>query len=241
MEVKRVGRKPADITGKRFGRLVAVEFAGWNKFKNRQWKCICDCGNEHFATAGTLLNGSCNSCGCLKSDIVITRNTTHGLLRKHPVEYAVWCGVKSRCNCKSHTSWKYYGGRGITICKRWNDSFACFLDDMGPRVDSTMTIERVDNSKGYKPDNCIWANMSIQGRNTRKTVRLKYKGKNTTIPELSERSGIGTEVIRRRIKRGWTVEESVSVPSGSGRIVAIRRNATISITRNHERQSNRSP
>ena len=167
-----------DMTGQRFGRLVAIsrdaDVIRSNGKPIPTWRCVCDCGTEVVVRSVQLANGNTASCGCLRRDISRERKTVHG--GKGTAEYAIWKAMRARCNNRKADNYPYYGGRGIKVCERWND-FANFLADMGPRPDG-LTIERTNNDGNYEPGNCIWADMKTQSNNRRPkgcaTVGARY-------------------------------------------------------------------
>ncbi|MGY8988455.1 MAG: hypothetical protein ACKVG7_07840, partial [Flavobacteriales bacterium] len=107
-----------------------------------------------------------------------------------------------------------YGGRGISVCDRWRDSFENFLADMGERPSNEHSIDRKDNDGNYEPDNCRWATKKEQGRNRRSNRILTFNNKTQTLIEWSEELGISSAVIRQRIKAsGWSIEEALTTPA----------------------------
>ncbi len=154
--------------GDRFGRLLIVGPSPRLSPRNKRWACICDCGNKKAVGQGELTSGKTKSCGCLRRELTAKNRTTHGNARrgKHSREYRIWRGIISRCTLETNPAWSDYGGRGITVCERWLNSFETFLADMG-RCPTGMSIERKHNDGGYHPGNCVWATAAQQAKNRR--------------------------------------------------------------------------
>lgn len=167
-----MGRKLIDITGKRFGRLLVVGRAGVSRNNCPVWICVCDCGVVCRKFSHPLRNGEAKSCGCFNRECLSNRAIHR---QSHTELHNRWCGMNYRCNCETSPSWPNYGGRGITICERWKE-FKNFQEDMGPTFKPWLTLERKDNNKGYSPDNCIWADATVQNNNKRTNVFITFNG-----------------------------------------------------------------
>jgi hypothetical protein len=161
-------RNSADITGRRSGRLVAVERVGSNKRYNALWLCACDCGRSTVVPATKIMTGSTKSCGCLLRESI----TTHG--KSRTPEYRTWVKIWQRCTNKNSSAYPDYGGRGISVCPRW-EVFENFLEDMGRRP-AGMSIERIDVNGNYEPKNCRWATRKEQLNNTRRNKTVVLNG-----------------------------------------------------------------
>lgn len=155
--------KRLELLGKRFGRLIVVSNCGSNKYKSKLWFCKCDCGEYLIALGGSLNHGGTKSCGCLRRKLA--HRITHGKI--NTPEYGVWGSMKSRCLNNKHNAFNNYGGRGITVCKRWL-KFENFIIDMGKRPSNKHTIERINNNGNYEPKNCKWSTYVENIRNRRK-------------------------------------------------------------------------
>lgn len=139
--------------------------------------------------------------------------TKGGLTAQHPSEYRTWYGMWHRCSNPSNPGWKHYGGRGIRVCGRWK-KFETFLSDMGPKPTPKHSIDRIDNNGNYEPSNCRWATSIEQGRNRSNNLLLTYNGQTKTVMEWAESTGMGVQLIKERINRGWPIDAIFTYPKG---------------------------
>lgn len=162
------GPRFLDLTSHRFGRLVVTDLAGFTKFKQARWNCLCDCGRAKIVQSSNLRSGHVTSCGCYSQEIR-ERAKSHGYARKgaRHSEYSAWAGMKRRCNNPKNVDFKDYGGRGIMVCDRWRDSFNAFLTDMGRKPSPKHSIDRINVDGNYEPSNCRWATPLEQRSNRR--------------------------------------------------------------------------
>lgn len=209
MKKNQVAHNRIDLTGRKFGRL-SVNYASHKEGKVLYWSCTCECGNTTNVRSQLLREGKTKSCGCLQEELRksvggITR--THGM--KHTKTYVVWEGMKSRCYYTGDVSYKNYGGRGISVCDSWKNSFENFYRDMGERPDG-MSLDRIDNSKGYYPDNCRWSSRTTQGRNKRNNIVISINGQRKVLSELSKDTGIKYGTLYKRIViNGMSAEKAI--------------------------------
>jgi len=202
-----------DITGNVYSRLTAIMPVDNHPKKGITWLCKCECGNETTALTTSLITGNTASCGCYRNDLLAKRRKIHGRTATH--EHWVWAKMRGRCNCKTNHAYKYYGGRGITICPEW-DSFGAFLSDMGERPSPKHSIDRIDNNGNYTPENCRWATRTEQARNMRTNFNVTYKGETLCASEMAEKYGdknrVTAPILIGRIKKGWTVDAAFCTP-----------------------------
>lgn len=205
-----------DITNQRFGKLVALyRLPEVGSF----WMCRCDCGKEIKVKLPNLLRGVTQSCGCTPKHT--TRRGTHHKSRT-PV-YHVWTSIKMRCLVPQTPGYKDYGGRGITVCDRWKDSFENFYADMGDIPFEGAQIDRIDNDGNYEPNNCRWATRIENANNQRKTIKIQVGNEEIPLSYLVRDLNIPHETIRYRRRLGWTDEELLAIPYGISTPEAKRR------------------
>lgn len=195
-----------DLKGKTFGKLTVKEFYK-REGRNTLWICECECGNTKITSTNTLMAGDCRSCGCLQN-------------KKHDDNYKrlfnIYHAMIRRCYAKKHIHYKNYGGRGIKICDEWLDKENGFLNFYNWAIqngyNNNLTIDRIDNNGNYEPSNCRWTTYKEQGNNRNNNKIIKAFGKEKTIAEWSEETGLKHTTIRMRLERGWSPEEAVSTP-----------------------------
>lgn len=196
-----------DRTGWRYGRLTCTD-----KYERRggfiYWLCKCDCGKETYVRAQNLVTGEVKSCGCAMEHV----NMIHGL--SHTRLHNIWQKMNDRCFCKNIPAYKDYGGRGITVCDEWlgTEGFIRFYEwSMNNGYEEDLTIDRIDNNKGYTPDNCRWTTRLIQANNTRSNINITYKNETHTIAEWARIYNMNADTLRQRISiLGWSFEDAIT-------------------------------
>ncbi len=196
-----------DRSGLRFGRLVVV-----SRVQRAVWLCRCDCGAEKVIQWSSLYRGATKSCGCFQKEYQAQKHFKHG--RHRDRIYKIWQAMKYRCLNPRNTAWPGYGGRGITVCQRWIDSFDNFLADMGEIPTGKSSIERKDNDGPYNKENCVWADGYEQGRNKRNSVHLTYRGRTLIASEWARIMGMKPQTITSRVNiLGWSVAKALETPA----------------------------
>lgn len=214
----------SDITGKRFGRLTAIcPDNSRSNSHGKYWICRCDCGAYCSVFRSNLVCGETESCGRGKC-----RNTrkTHGGSRERL--YHVWADMRRRCISPQCSNYSSYGGRGITVCEEWQNSFEAFrdwalangYDETAPRGECT--IDRIDVNGSYSPENCRWVNATAQNNNKRKNRRIECFGEVKTLAEWALEYGMVPETLARRLSSGMSIETALQLPVRKWR----RHNAT---------------
>lgn len=203
--------KPEIVVGDRFNRwLVIGESIVVNK--RRKYLCRCSCGTERYVDYYSLVRNRSKSCGCLMVELNSCRSMpnhykTHNM--SHTRFYKIWRGIICRCRYKSHISYKNYGGRGISVCNRWN-KFENFRDDMYESYlkhceefgEKDTSIDRIDNNGNYELSNCKWATIVEQRNNTRKNRLILCNGEYLSTRQISEKYNINHNTIRSRLCNG---------------------------------------
>ena len=211
-----------DLTGMRFGRLVVTGriSRGARKSKAPVWHCICDCGGETATTRGNLKTGKAQSCGCRIKDVNIALRQTHGMAGKHPL-YQTWSSMRKRCNCPTDHAYPRYGGRGISVCARW-DNFETFIEDVGERPSARHSIDRKDNDGNYEPGNVRWATAREQEHNKATCLHLTFLGRTQAATDWANQLGLNYLTLYYRLKRGWSVDRALGTPTLGKRVSRVQ-------------------
>lgn len=221
----------SNLIGQRFGKLKVLEWAGKSNLRSAEnpkkdvtdfWVCWCDCGNPEYnpvIVCGRWLKyGNSSSCGC-KS-------------RKHRMAgtriYHIWSCMIGRCTNPRNDDYPGYGGRGITVCASWRNSFENFYADMGEPPTDKHTLDRRDVNGIYSPENCRWATRLQQNRNTRNNRYITWNGETKVLAEWAEdprlvELGIDAGRLASRLYSGWTIEEAMTTPKVvNGKLITWR-------------------
>lgn len=187
-----------DLTGKKFGSLIVLAYAG-SKFRNQLWHVECGMCGRRFVHRGATIKVH-PKCVCMWYG-------RHG--RRHSSEYQIWASMLKRCLNPAAKSYVDYGGRGITVCPRWRTSFQNFVDDMGPRPSKAYSIDRIDNNGPYSPENCRWTTRTEQNRNSRHCVYATLNGKTQCLKQWCRELGISYHEVRRLIYKAYSPASAI--------------------------------
>ena len=191
-----------DLTGQKINGILVLKKIGVNKRHKSIFLCKCFCGNEFICIGSNLKNGNTGSCGCLAKKV--SRN--NGLKnRKHNLTntrlFNIWHNMKQRCFDKNCKSYKYYGNRGIIMCKDWKDNFINFYNwSVNNGYDNNLSIDRIDNNRNYEPSNCRWVNNKVQANNRRSNHIIEYNNQKHTLKEWSEILNIDYDKLKSKIR-----------------------------------------
>lgn len=209
--------KPLDLAGHKYGRLKPIRRAENAEDGHARWLCLCDCGKTVVVTARYLKTGHTRSCGCLQSEKAAEsasqRNITHGD-SKEPL-YHVWQSMRARCNNHKHRAYSNYGGRGISVCAEWNDSYLTFKEwAIKSGYTRGKQLDRIDNNWDYCPQNCRWVSAKENSNNKRTNRHIYFGGRTMTISEWATEKGLAYNTLYSRLVDGWPVERALSEQTG---------------------------
>lgn len=208
-----------DLVGVAFGRLTVIALAAAfvRGVHDARWLCRCACGTEKQIAQGVLRGGRARSCGCLRREVSRARATvnhrTHGLSKAQ--EYRAWINMKLRVMSPDDISYERYKRRGITIYEPWLTSFELFFAEIGPvptGATERLTVDRIDNDRGYEPGNLRWATYTTQANNRSTSVYHEVGGRKMPVKQIAREYGFALATINSRLRLGWPIERCVAVP-----------------------------
>ena len=205
-----------DLTNKKFGRWTVIKISHTKKKRNSSssevyWLCQCECGTQKVLSGYVLKRGISKSCGCLQKELIKRRSTKHGM--KNTRLYRIWHGIKGRCLNSKDKAYPLYGGRGVTICKEWQDNFMNFYDwAINNNYSDKLTLDRINCNGNYEPSNCRWTTMKEQQRNRRNNKLIIFNGETKCLSEWAERLDINPNSLARRLKK-MDIETALTLPN----------------------------
>lgn len=202
-----------DLTGQKFNRLTVLELHHKKQRYDKKgikngftyyYLCLCDCGNTKIVSKNSLITSRVQSCGCLAKE---TKSKIHLIHGKGKTKlYKIWKGIKQRCLNPNCPAYKSYGGRGITMYQEWQNDFMSFYDwAINNGYNDNLSIDRIDNNKGYSPNNCRWANSKIQNNNKRNNIKIIVNNETKTLVDLSKELQINYFTLYQRHRKGQNI------------------------------------
>jgi hypothetical protein len=223
---------PSEYIGKRFNKWVILEYAGMNVYKSRMFICQCDCGNIKTTSIASLLNGKSRSCGCIRIELFKQRATTHGLHKRHGL-YLTWCSMINRCENPNNRRFEHYGAKGISVCKEWRTDYKSFYDwSISNGWAKGLSIERIENNKGYSPENCKWTPRGEQSYNKTNVPLIEHNGKKLCAQHWGKELNIPVYRIKKGLNDGKTIQQIID----DGRKRVRRTNVQIEMDRLNPKQ-----
>jgi len=202
--------KAQSKVGRKFGMLTVTRHLGIPGEKKERVTALCECGNQWEGYYSNLSNKTTTSCGCKRRNN--RQSVTHG--RSNTPEYNIRYAMIARCTNPNNNEYHRYGAVGVEVCERWLESFENFFADMGQRPSSSHSIERIDSTKGYSPENCRWADAKAQANNRSSNIVVEFEGERVTLMQLSERTEINYGTLIGRYKRGDRGEKLTRAVAG---------------------------
>lgn len=194
-----------------FGRWTVISDEKVMKNGKKHVLCRCECGTIREVRWEKLVSGKSQSCGCLQREQMAERKKRHGETNSRL--HVIWRGMKQRCANSHAPEYDRYGGRGITVCKEWFDSFESFRDwAIANGYRAYLTLDRKDNNGPYSPENCHWATRREQNSNKGNNRRITIGEETHTVTEWGEIMGISRQTIFTRLNRGWSEEAAIMTP-----------------------------
>lgn len=199
-----------DLIGKKFGRWTVIRYSHKDKNRIKYYICKCECGIERAVNKANLIKGKSQSCGCLNHEQTSIRCKKYNKDEKKLLK--VFNSIRARCFNPKHNAYCNYGARGITIYSEWLKNPILFVKwAIANGYEEGLSVDRIDNDKGYTPENCHFADAKVQSRNRRSNLKYYYKGKTLCLSEWAEKLNISYPMLWQRIRKyGWSFETAIT-------------------------------
>lgn len=197
------------VPGKKYNYLTMIR----DLPESRMALFRCDCGSERVISHYSVVTGRTISCGECQYHFkhMSETHSTHG--KSNSKFYELYKGIIKRCYYPKAINYYLYGGRGITVCDEWRDSFQAFYDwSMANGYEPGLSIDRIDNDGPYSPENCRWVSLDVQANNKRTSHYLTYNGETKTVSQWAHERGMLKETLFERLKKGWSIEDALTKP-----------------------------
>lgn len=194
-----------EMVGKKYNMLTVLLDVGYSHGQ-QSYLCECDCGNKKVITGQRIRNEETKSCGCLSKNLTKVRNRKHG--KTGTAIYRTWSNIKNRCRNTNHRNYKDYGGRGVDMCDAWFNSFEQFYKDVGD-IPEGMSLDRINNDKGYFKENCRWATKAEQSKNRRNSIIMKHKDITMCLKDWARKLNKPYSSMKVLAKRGLSIEQII--------------------------------
>lgn len=194
--------------GKKFGRLTIVGVNHKGTDRKFYYDCLCDCGNHCIVRGNSLTTGNTKSCGCMVKE---SKNVKHGM--KHTRLYGIWYGMRDRCNNENNPAYERYGGKGVSVCKAWDEFISFYKWSMSNGYNESLSIDRINVNGNYEPSNCRWATPKEQSDNKSSNIIIELNGKKQDLQQWCDELGFNRSTINTRVRMcGWSYEKALTTP-----------------------------
>lgn len=196
--------------GDQYSLLTVVKEVERKNAPGRQVFCQCECGKKKIVSFRDLKRGNVKSCGCLKNYSTENNENFHNMSNTRL--YAIWSDMKHRCLNENNIRYKRYGGRGISVCEEWLEFKNFYEWAKSSGYKDELTLDRVDNNKGYSPRNCKWSTQKEQAWNRSTTFKVERNGVSKSLREWCRLENVPFNMVYRRLRRGWDIEDALRIP-----------------------------
>ena len=204
--------KFVDLTNFKYGKLTVIKKTNEKTKDNKiLWLCQCKCGNTITLQTYAILSGRTRSCGCLRPEL--SKKLFSGVRQENLRLYRIWTGIKQRCYNEKYNDYKDYGAKGVIMCEDWKNNYESFyIWAINNGYSDSLSIDRIDTTGNYEPNNCRWADDETQANNKRNTLYFNIDGEKKSLHQICQEKGVDKTLIYSRLWNGWNLEDALNTP-----------------------------